>query len=183
MLIILDRDGVINEDSDDYIKTPDEWIPIPGSLEAIAKLNQAGHQVVVVTNQSGIARGLYDEKTLDEIHVKMKRMLAEVGGHLDGIFYCPHHPDDQCDCRKPKPGLMHQVAEALQTNFHNALMVGDAERDIDCAHAAGCKAVLVLTGKGRRLLEHSPNWEKTPKFEDLSCVVEEILATTPSEQH
>ena len=175
MLIILDRDGVINEDSDNYIKTPDEWIPIPGSLEAIAKLNQAGHQVVVVTNQSGIARGLYDEKTLADIHTKMEHMLAEVGGHLDGIFYCPHHPDDECNCRKPKPGLMHQVAEALHMDFHNALMVGDAERDIDCAHAVGCKAVLVLTGKGRRTLERSPYWEKTAKFDDLSCVVEAIL--------
>ncbi len=176
MLIILDRDGVINEDADDYIKTPDEWIPIPGSLEAIAKLNQTGHQVVVATNQSGIARGLYDEKTLAAIHAKMQRMLAQVGGHLDGIFYCPHHPDDQCDCRKPKPGLMHQVASVLQTDFSDALMVGDAERDIDCAHAAGCPAVLVLTGKGRRTLERYPDWKKTAKFDDLACLVEAILS-------
>jgi D-glycero-D-manno-heptose 1,7-bisphosphate phosphatase len=176
MLIILDRDGVINEDSDEYIKTPDEWTPIPGSLEAIARLNQAGHQVVVITNQSGIARGLYDERALEEIHQKMTQMLANIGGHLDGIFYCPHHPDDHCDCRKPKPGLMHQVAEALQTDFSHALMVGDAERDIDCAHAVGCKAALVLTGKGCRLLQRSPNWNKAPVFEDLSYVVDAILA-------
>lgn len=176
MLVILDRDGVINEDSDEYIKTPDEWIPIPGSLEAIAKLNQAGHQVVVATNQSGIARGLYTEAELGEIHQKMKAMLQQVGGHLDGIFYCPHHPDEHCDCRKPKPGLLRQIADQFHTDFKDALLVGDAKRDIDCAHAMHCRAVLVRTGKGGRTLEYYPEWSQTPIYDDLAAVVEEVLA-------
>lgn len=175
MLIILDRDGVINEDSDDYIKTPNEWIPIPRSLEAIARLNQAGHRVVVATNQSGIARGLYTEDMLGQIHEKMTASLASVGGHLEGIFYCPHHPDEKCECRKPKPGMLHQIARQFQTDFSDALVVGDAKRDIDCAHAVNCRAVLVRTGKGMRTLEYYPEWVVCPVFDDLSAVVDAIL--------
>lgn len=175
MLIVLDRDGVINHDSDEYIKTPDEWIPIDGSLEAIARLNQAGYRVVVVTNQSGVSRGYYNAEMLTKIHQKMTGMLEAVGGHLNGIFYCPHHPDDHCECRKPKPGLMHQVSEALQTDFSDALLIGDAKRDIDCAHAVNCKAVLVRTGKGERTLAYYPDWQLTPIYDDLSAVVDVIL--------
>lgn len=176
MLILLDRDGVINQDSDEYIKTPDEWIPIPGSLEAIARLNHAGHQVVVVTNQSGIARGFYTEEMLGKIHQKMHDMLAEVGGHVDGIFYCPHHPDAGCECRKPKPGLLYQVADALQVDVSQGLMVGDARRDIECAHAVGCQAVLVRTGKGTRTLVSHPEWAAgVLVFDDLAAVVTWLL--------
>lgn len=176
MLIILDRDGVINEDSDDFIKNPDEWIPIKGSLEAIAKLNQAGHKVVIATNQSGVGRGLYDEDMLKAIHDKMDKQLAEVGGHIDGVFYCPHHPDDGCECRKPKPGMMYQIAEAFQANLESALFVGDAKRDIDSAHAANCKAILVRTGKGLHTLKQMPDWAVCPIYDDLASVVDAVLS-------
>jgi len=174
MLVILDRDGVINEDSDDYIKTPQEWIPIKNSLEAIATLNHAGHIVVVATNQSGIARGLYSESDMHKIHEVMKQELAKVKGHLDGIFYCPHHPDDHCDCRKPKPGLLLQISRQFKTNFKDALLIGDAMRDIECAHAVNCPAVLVKTGKGARtFVEHHQNLT-IPIFEDLADAVAHI---------
>jgi D-glycero-D-manno-heptose 1,7-bisphosphate phosphatase len=176
MLIILDRDGVINEDSDEYVKSPDEWMPIPGSLEAIAKLNQAGHQVAVVTNQSGIGRGFYTEEALLQMHQKMQQLLENVGGHVDGIFYCPHHPDEGCDCRKPKPGLMHQVAEAFHSDFSDALTVGDSKRDIEAAHLVNCKAVLVRTGKGMRTLDYYPDWSLAPVYDDLLTVVNSLLA-------
>jgi D-glycero-D-manno-heptose 1,7-bisphosphate phosphatase len=178
MLIILDRDGVINEDSDDYIKTPAEWIPIPGSLKAIAALNHAGYTVVVATNQSGIARGLYTEAGLAEIHATMQRQLAAVGGHIDAIFYCRHHPDEHCACRKPKPGLLLQIAAEFKIDIEKALMVGDAARDIECAQAVGCPAVLVKTGKGMRTLE-AKNVPDVPVFEDLAAVVA-MLGCTPT---
>lgn len=186
MLIILDRDGVINEDSDYYIKTPEEWIPIRGSLEAIARLNRAGHTVVVATNQSGIARGLYTEAGLTAIHQRMKEALAEVGGHVDTIFYCPHHPDMHCACRKPKPGLLHDIAKKYPTDFKNAVMVGDAVRDIACAKAAGCAAILVKTGKGKKAAnpqalspEEACTMQDVPIFEDLAAVVEHLLKIAP----
>ena len=176
MLIILDRDGVINEDSDAYIKNPSEWIPIPGSLNAIAILNRAGHKVVIATNQSGIARKLYTEAQLHDIHEKMHQSLAKVGGHIDGIFYCPHHPDDHCSCRKPQPGLLLQIAEQFKTNFKNALMIGDTINDIKCAQAVNCNAILVKTGKGVRTL-NAHELEQYPHiriFENLSHVVEAL---------
>ena len=119
--IILDRDGVINEDSDAYIKSPDEWHPIPNSLEAIAQLNAHGYPVVVATNQSGVGRGYYSEQTLDLIHDKFRKALAAVGGHVDGIFVCPHHPDDGCSCRKPKPGLFLKIGQEFGVDFAKAL--------------------------------------------------------------
>ncbi len=175
MLIILDRDGVINEDSDEYIKSPDEWIPIPGSLDAIAQLNRAGHQVVVATNQSGIARRLYDVETLNQIHSKMHEALAQVGGHIDDIFYCPHLPEEHCACRKPKPGLLMQIAEKYQTDFKNAIMIGDALRDIQCAQAMHCKAILVKTGKGIRIPADTAELQNIPVFDDLAAAVKAIL--------
>ncbi len=175
MLIILDRDGVINEDSDDYIKTPAEWIPIPGSLKAIAALNHAGYQVAIATNQSGIARGLYTEAGLAEIHATLLLQLAAVGGHIDAIFYCPHHPDENCVCRKPKPGLLLQIAAQFKVDLKDALMVGDAARDIECAQAVGCPAVLVKTGKGMQVLATN-NAPDVPVFEDLAAVVATLLS-------
>jgi D-glycero-D-manno-heptose 1,7-bisphosphate phosphatase len=178
MLIILDRDGVINEDSDDYIKTPEEWIPIPGSLEAISTLNRAGHLVVVATNQSGIARGLYTEAGLAKIHQRMQDALAQVGGHIDAIFYCPHHPDTHCHCRKPKAGLLQEIAKKYHTDFKDAVMIGDAVRDIACAKTAGCPAILVRTGKGKLAANIETlsaaevlTLQDVPIFEDLAAVV------------
>ncbi|MCS5709805.1 D-glycero-beta-D-manno-heptose 1,7-bisphosphate 7-phosphatase [Candidatus Berkiella aquae] len=151
-LIILDRDGVINEDSPDYIKSVDEWHPIPGSLEAIALLNQFGYTVAVATNQSGLARGFYDETTLNAIHDKMRLSAKTVGGHIDSIFYCPHGPNDHCDCRKPKPGLLQQIAAHYQISLTTVPYVGDSYRDLDAANRAGAVPILVLTGNGHKAL-------------------------------
>lgn len=174
MLIILDRDGVINEDSPDFIKTPAEWIPIPHSLEAIAKLNRAGHIVAIASNQSGIGRALFTEEDLQQIHRKMINELAVHGGHFDAILYCPHNPDAHCNCRKPKPGLLITLAEQFNIDFSNALLVGDAERDIQAAIAVHCPAVLVRTGKGMQTIEKNLLSE-IPIYDNLASVVEAIM--------
>jgi len=145
-LIILDRDGVINFDSTQYIKSPAEWLPIPGSLEAIAKLCQAGWLVTVATNQSGIARGLYTHEILAAIHAKMQTLVMGAGGKIDTIFYCPHHPDENCDCRKPRPGLLKQIAEHYDIELTNIPFVGDKLSDVEAGVAVGCKPLLVETG-------------------------------------
>lgn len=150
-LVILDRDGVINFDSDQFIKSPDEWKPIPGSLEAIARLNHSGYHVVVATNQSGVGRGLFDMAMLNAIHDKMYRALSQYGGRIDAVFYCPHTPDDDCACRKPKPGLFLQIGERFGVELKGTPVVGDGLRDLQAGHAAGCEPHLVLTGKGEAL--------------------------------
>ncbi len=172
--IILDRDGVINYDSDEYIKSPAEWIPIPGSLEAIVKLKQAGYQIAVITNQSGVAHGLYTEATLAQIHDKMQQMLKTAGGMIDGIFYCPHQSSDACNCRKPKPGLFHQAAQQFNISLTGILYVGDKKSDVDAAHNAGCKAILVKTGYGEQTLAANPQL-KVPVYNNLAEVVENLL--------
>lgn len=174
MLIILDRDGVINEDSDAFIKTPEEWLPIPHSLAAIAQLNRAGHIVTIATNQSGIGRGLYSEEGLAEIHAKMQQALAQEGGHIDGIYYCPHLPDQGCACRKPRPGLLLQIAQDYNYDLSQALLIGDAERDILAAQAVNCPAVLVKTGKGIQNLGRSA-LSTTPVYKNLAEVVAALL--------
>jgi D-glycero-D-manno-heptose 1,7-bisphosphate phosphatase len=146
-LIILDRDGTINEDRDDFVKSPEEWIPIPGALEAIARLNHAGWHTVVVTNQSGLGRGLFDMATLNAMHLKMNQMLAKVGGRIDAVFFCPHTPEEGCDCRKPLPGLMLQVGERYGLNLKDVAVVGDSMRDLQAGVSAGCPTHLVRTGK------------------------------------
>lgn len=151
-LIILDRDGVINEDSDAYIKTVDEWIPIPGSIEAIARLSQAGYTVTVATNQSGIGRGYYDVATLDAMHARLRELVAEQGGALGKIVYCPHGPDDGCDCRKPLPGLIDQIVTEYG-DATGAPLIGDSLRDLEAGVARHCAPVLVRTGKGNKTLE------------------------------
>ena len=150
-LVILDRDGTINEDRDDYVKSPTEWVPIPGSLEAIARLNHAGWHTVVATNQSGLARGLFDMATLNAIHAKMNRELAELGGRIDAVFFCPHGPDDGCACRKPLPGLFTTIGERYGVALKETYAVGDSLRDLLAGVAAGCAPHLVRTGKGARL--------------------------------
>ncbi len=147
-LVILDRDGVINEDSDAYIKSPAEWRPIPGSLEAIARLNRAGFLVAIATNQSGVGRGLFDLRTLTAIHTRMRRELAAVGGRVDAIFFCPHSPEAQCHCRKPQPGLLQEIKERFQVPLDDVPAIGDSLRDLQAAQAAGAMPMLVLTGKG-----------------------------------
>jgi D-glycero-D-manno-heptose 1,7-bisphosphate phosphatase len=150
-LIILDRDGTINEDRDDFVKSPDEWVPIPGSLEAIARLNHAGWHTVVATNQSGLARGLFDMATLNAIHAKMNRALTELGGRIDAVFYCPHGPDDGCSCRKPLPGLFTMIGERYGVPLRETYAIGDSLRDLEAGVAAGCAPHLVRTGKGALL--------------------------------
>lgn len=156
-IVILDRDGVINHDAVDYVKSPDEWSPIPGSLEAIALLNQHEYRVFVATNQSGVARGLYSEETLSDIHDKMQRLVVDAGGRIEGIVYCPHHPDENCACRKPKPGLLHQVETICGHSVKGQPFVGDSLRDIQAAQAGGCKPVLVLTGNGEQTRNQVPS--------------------------
>lgn len=151
-IIVLDRDGVINQDSTNFIKSPDDWRAIPGSLEAIAKLNKRGYKVVVATNQSGVARGYFSQHDLDDIHRKMSQQLAQVGGHLDGIFICPHGPNDNCTCRKPKPGLLLNIAKHFAVSPGHMLAIGDSMRDLLAAKAAGCAAILVRTGNGEATL-------------------------------
>lgn len=167
-LIILDRDGVINEDSPDYIKSPEEWVALPNSLEAIAFLTKKGFKVVVATNQSGLARGYYSEHTLNLIHKKMQDQLALLGGRVDGIYYCPHGPDDGCRCRKPLPGLLEQIASNYQLSLDNVPFVGDSYRDLEAARNFNCCPVLVRTGNGEKTLEKARSWlPKNAIFKDL----------------
>ena len=149
-LVILDRDGVINQDSANFIKNPNEWIAIPGSLEAIALLNQSGFRVALATNQSGIARGLFDMATLNAIHDKMHRALALVGGRIDALFYCPHAADDNCSCRKPKPGMIEDIGRRFSVDLHEVFGVGDSLRDLQAFATAGCKPILVCLARGKK---------------------------------
>lgn len=174
-LIILDRDGVINQDSDDYIKSPDEFIPIAGSLEAITRLNHAGYLVLIATNQSGIARGLFSMDTLNQIHDKLKRLLNPYGGHVDGIFFCPHGPDDHCHCRKPQPGLYEEIARRLNTELDGVPAVGDSLRDLQAAQQVKATPILVRTGKGERTLAKGEGLDGIPVFDDLASYVEHLL--------
>lgn len=147
-LIILDRDGTINEDRDDYVKSAEDWVPIPGSLEAIARLNHAGWHTVIATNQSGLGRGLFDMAALNAMHAKMNSLLAKVGGRIDAVFFCPHTPDEACDCRKPLSGLFRQIGERYGIDLATVPVVGDSLRDLQAGAALGCKPHLVRTGKG-----------------------------------
>lgn len=175
-LVILDRDGVINQDSAKFIKNPNEWIPIPGSLEAIALLNQSGFRVAVATNQSGVSRGLFDMATLNAIHDKMHKELALVGGRIDAVFYCPHSADDHCDCRKPKPGMIKEIGKRFSLELNEVFGIGDALRDIQSFANAGCKPILVRTGKGEETLGAGSLPENTLVFADLGEAVQHIIA-------
>ena len=171
--VLMDRDGVINHDSEDFIKSPEEWRPIDGSLEAIALLNKHGFDVVVITNQSGLARGLFDVAMLSKIHDKMHRLLAQKGGQIASIYYCPHGPDELCNCRKPKPGLLEQFALEMKVDLKSVFFIGDSLRDIQAAQAVGAKPILVLTGKGQLTLDKNPNLN-IPVFENLYAAVQFI---------
>jgi D-glycero-D-manno-heptose 1,7-bisphosphate phosphatase len=152
-LVILDRDGTINEDRDDFVKSADEWVPLPGALEAIARLNHAGWHTVVATNQSGLGRGTFDMATLNAMHTKMNQMLAKQGGRIDAVFFCPHAPEDVCSCRKPLPGLFEQIGERFGVSLNDVPAVGDTLRDLQAGAAVGCHPHLVRTGKGERMTD------------------------------
>ena len=173
--VILDRDGVINHDSDQFIKSPAEWKPIAGSLEAIARLNQAGYRVVVATNQSGVGRGLFDMATLNAIHAKMHKLAAQAGGRIDAVFFCPHAADSKCNCRKPKPGLFQEIGSRLHVDLKATYAIGDALRDIQAAQSAGARPMLVRTGKGMRTLEGGQLPAGVPVYDDLLQAVGAIL--------
>ncbi len=175
-LIILDRDGVINEDSPDYIKHPDEWHAIPGSLQAIARLHQAGWRIAVASNQSGLARGLFDISALTAIHQKLRKELAQLGGAIDSFFVCPHGPDDDCVCRKPLPGLFHDIAKRYDVDLAGVPAVGDSLRDIQAASTAGCRPWLVQTGNGPKTLKQGSLPPDTRIVADLAAAVEQILS-------
>ena len=174
-LVILDRDGVINYDSDSFIKGPAEWRPIPGSLEAIAQLNHAGFHVVLATNQSGVGRGLFEVSTLNAIHDKMHRALGQIGGRVDAIFFCPHAADAGCNCRKPRSGLFDEIAKRFNVDLKGVPAVGDALRDLQAAAAVGAAPMLVLTGKGRLTVEAGGLPEGTQVFDDLASAVRTIV--------
>jgi D-glycero-D-manno-heptose 1,7-bisphosphate phosphatase len=173
-LVILDRDGTINHDSDAYIKSPAEWRPIEGSLEAIARLSQAGYRVVVATNQSGIARKLLDTKTLFAIHDTLQRAAAQAGGRIDAFFFCPHLPEAGCDCRKPQPGMLLEVARRFNVPLGEVYVVGDKRDDLEAAKAAGARPVLVLTGKGEKTKAQGDLPAGTAVFSDLAAFAEQV---------
>lgn len=178
-LIILDRDGVINQDSPNYIKSPKEWTPLPNSLEAIAQLTQAGFTVAVATNQSGVGRGLYTEAVLEQIHNKMNTLVEQQGGKIAAIFYCPHSPEDNCSCRKPKAGLFEQAAFFFKTDFQHTpvIAIGDSLRDLQAAQKAKCQPVLVLTGNGEKTqAKLTPELLNTPVFASLAEATEALLS-------
>lgn len=176
-LIVLDRDGVINFDSPDFIKSAGEWNPIPGSLEAIARLSAAGWSVMVATNQSGLARGLLSEADLAAIHRRMHREVEAVGGVIAGVYVCPHHPDDACDCRKPRPGLLRDIAHRTGVSLQDVPMVGDSVRDIEAARSVGGRAILVLTGNGADAREAlAIRGESVETYPDLAAVAEVLVA-------
>lgn len=179
-VIVLDRDGVINKDSPSFIKTPEEWIPIKGSLEAIARLSQAGYDVVIITNQSGIGRGLFSADMLAQIHVRMIDYVQQHGGKIQSVLFCPHHPDDDCACRKPLAGLYHELASRLNINFNGVYSVGDSVRDLLAAKSAGAKPVLVKTGNGKATLKKIANdpaieLDGTLVFDNLAAFTDMLL--------
>ena len=175
-LIILDRDGVINADSEQFIKSPEEWKPIPGSLEAIARLNQWGWRVVVASNQSGVGRGLFGMDMLNAINDKMVRSLAQVGGRLDAIFFCTHAADSTCECRKPKSGLFQQIADRFNVDLNGVPCVGDSLRDLQAGVRLGCAPYLVLTGKGMLTRENPELPPATQIFPDLDALATALTA-------
>jgi D-glycero-D-manno-heptose 1,7-bisphosphate phosphatase len=175
-LAILDRDGVINQDSSAFIKSPDEWLPIPGSLDAIARLSRANWRVVIASNQSGIARGLFSVNDLNAIHAKMRRELAAAGGLIDAIFVCPHGPDDGCTCRKPLKGMFLDIARRYDVGLKNVPAIGDSLRDLQAASAAGCSPWLVLTGNGRKTWDTGDLPDGTQVRDNLAAVVDSLLS-------
>jgi len=175
-LAILDRDGVINFDSDQYIKSPAEWRPIPGSIEAISRLNQGGFRVAVATNQSGIGRGLFDMATLNAINDKMMEMVFRQGGRIDALFFCPHTAEENCPCRKPRTGMFEEIAARFHTELKGVPVVGDSLKDLQAAEAVGAQPILVLTGKGARTRAEGQMPKRTLVFDDLADAVRHLTA-------
>ena len=174
-LVILDRDGVINQDSDAYIKSPREWKPIPGSLEAIARLTQSGYHVVVATNQSGVGRGLFEMATLNAIHEKMHHAVGQAGGRIEAVFYCPHAQEADCSCSKPKPGLLEEIGRRFGIGLAGVPSIGDSMRDLQASVAVGALPILVLTGKGAKTQRDGGLPAGTRVHADLAEAVKSII--------
>ncbi|MCJ8169507.1 D-glycero-beta-D-manno-heptose 1,7-bisphosphate 7-phosphatase [Atopomonas sediminilitoris] len=177
-LLILDRDGVINQDSDDYIKSLEEWLPLPGAIDAMAALSKAGWTIAVATNQSGLARGYFNQATLDAMHAELQRLVQAQGGRVDAIHFCPHGPEDDCTCRKPLPGMIEAIGRQFNADLTGVWLVGDSLRDLEAGLAVGCQPVLVKTGKGLRSLA-KPLPEGTLVFDDLAAVAQQLLTGKP----
>ena len=175
-LVVLDRDGVINFDSDEYIKSPAEWTPIPGSLEAVARLTQAGFRVVLATNQAGLARGLFDMAMLNAIHDKMHKAVNQQGGRIDAVFFCPHAPDAGCDCRKPRPGMLLEIGRRFDVALTEVPVIGDSLRDLQAASAAGARPTLVRTGNGELTLKAGGLPKGTMIYQDLAAAAQALAA-------
>jgi D-glycero-D-manno-heptose 1,7-bisphosphate phosphatase len=176
LLVILDRDGVINRDSDEFIKSPDEFVPLAGSIEAIADLCRAGFRVVVASNQSGVGRGLLSVDTLERIHAKLRKAVAAAGGELAGIYYCPHAPNERCACRKPRPGLLLRIAAEFDVDLRGVPAVGDSARDLEAAAAVGAWPILVRTGNGRATERKLPGKLDVAVCDDLRAAADTIIA-------
>jgi D-glycero-D-manno-heptose 1,7-bisphosphate phosphatase len=181
-LLILDRDGVINQESPDFIKSADECVPIDGSIDAIARLHQAGYTVVIATNQSGLARGKFDLDDLEAMHAKITQLVEAAGGEISAIFYCPHAPDDNCKCRKPKPGLLDAIEAEFNISAEGAPFIGDSLRDLQAAIAKGCRPLLVKTGNGQITLSDlaantEPLLPDVSVFDDLAAATDYLLAS------
>jgi len=174
-VVVLDRDGVINEDSEEFIKSPAEWRPLPGTLDAIARLHKAGFTIVVATNQSGVGRGLFSLKTLGDIHQEMLARVTAAGGHIARIVFCPHSPEDHCDCRKPSPGMLYEIAELTGCGLGNMIVIGDAARDLHAARAAGSRPILVRTGKGRATEAALNQDELVETYDDLPAAADALI--------
>jgi D-glycero-D-manno-heptose 1,7-bisphosphate phosphatase len=176
-LVVLDRDGVINRESADFVRSAEEWVPLAGSIEAIARLSNAGFSVAIASNQSGLARGFFDTKALAEMHSKLHVLVANAGGRIDHIAICPHGPDDNCDCRKPLPGLLHQISAALNVSLVNAPVIGDSLRDLEAAQSAGAQPVLVRTGNGKKTEVALPaGFASIDVYDDLATAVTALLS-------
>jgi len=174
-LVILDRDGVINHDSEHYIKSPEEWRPIAGSLDAIARFTQSGYRVVIATNQSGLGRGLFDMAALNAMHDKMHKAVNQLGGRIDAVFFCPHAQDAGCECRKPRPGMLREIAERFDADLAGVPAIGDSLRDLQAASAVGARPILVLTGKGEQTLQAGGLPEGTEIFRDLAAAAMSLI--------
>jgi D-glycero-D-manno-heptose 1,7-bisphosphate phosphatase len=177
-LLILDRDGVINQESAEFVKSPDEWVPIPGSLEAVARANKLGYRVVVISNQSGLARGLFDIGQLNKIHARMLGEIARFGGRIEAVFFCPHGPDEGCECRKPGAGLLVDLGGRLEVNLQSAILIGDRETDMVAADAVGARKILVRTGHGQEAAKSINDLNEVTVCKDLADAIDH-LSTIP----
>lgn len=174
-LVVLDRDGVINRDSPDYIRGPEQWLALPGSLQAIRRLCEADFQIVVATNQSGLGRGLFNHEALDSIHQRMRAEISAAGGQLAGIYFCPHHPNDGCDCRKPAAGLLRQIERDFAVSLEGRPVIGDSARDLDAARAVAARPILVRTGNGLDTEQHYPHRAEIEVYDDLSAAADALI--------